>query len=47
VRRRLSDSTLPAGLIPAWSSAGIELGVSLLFAVVAVAVAAAVCRRRA
>jgi ABC-2 type transport system permease protein len=47
VRRGLSGGTLPAGLIPAWSSAGIELGVSLLFAVVAVAVAAAVCRRRA
>ncbi len=47
VRRGLSGSTLPPGLIPPWSSPALELGVCALFAVAAIAAAAVLCRRRA
>ena len=47
VRRGLYGATLPAGLIPATSSAALEIAVTALFAVLAVAAAAALCKRRA
>jgi daunorubicin resistance ABC transporter membrane protein len=47
VRRGLSGSALEPGLLPATSSMGLELGVCALFAVVSIAAAAALCRRRA
>jgi daunorubicin resistance ABC transporter membrane protein len=47
VRRGLSGSALEAGLLPATSSMGLELGVCALFAIVSIAAAAALCRRRA
>jgi len=47
VRRGLYGDGLPAALIPASSSAALEIAVSALFAVLAVAAAAALCKRRA
>jgi len=47
VRRGLYGAALPGGLIPPSSSATLEIGVSALFAVVAVAAAAVLCKRRA
>ena len=47
VRRGLHGDALPAGLLPGWSSAPLELLVSALFALVALAAATALCRRRA
>jgi ABC-2 type transport system permease protein len=47
VRRGFYGTGLPAGLVPAASSAPVELGVCAAFAVLAVAAAAALCRRRA
>jgi daunorubicin resistance ABC transporter membrane protein len=47
VRRGLYGDALPAGLIPPSSSVALEIAVSALFAVLAVAAAAALCKRRA
>ncbi len=47
VRRGLYGAALPAGLIPTSSSAALEIAVTALFAVLAVAAAAALCKRRA
>lgn len=47
VRRGLYGDGLPAGLIPGSSSPALEIGVTLAFAVAAIAAAAALCRRRA
>jgi daunorubicin resistance ABC transporter membrane protein len=47
VRRGLSGEALAPGLLPTWSSATLELGVAAAFAVVALAAAAALSRRRA
>jgi ABC-2 type transport system permease protein len=47
VRRGFYGAALPDGLVPAWSSVALELSVCALFAVAAVAAAAALCRRRA
>jgi ABC-type polysaccharide/polyol phosphate export permease len=47
VRRGMYGAELPAGLVPAGSSAALELGVCALFAVLATLAAAALCRRRA
>jgi daunorubicin resistance ABC transporter membrane protein len=47
VRRGLYGADLPAGLLPGGSSGLLEIGVTALFAVAAIAAAAALCRRRA
>jgi daunorubicin resistance ABC transporter membrane protein len=47
VRRGFYGAALPAGLVPSSSSLALELAVCALFAVVAIAGAAALCRRRA
>jgi daunorubicin resistance ABC transporter membrane protein len=47
VRRGLYGAALPGGLLPAWSSAALELSVACAFAAVALLAAAALCRRRA
>jgi len=47
VRRGFYGGALPADLVPAASSAPLELAVTALFAVAAIAAAAALCRRRA
>lgn len=47
VRRGMYGAELPAGLVPAGSSAALDLGVCALFAVVATLAAAVLCRRRA
>ena len=46
VRRGFQGAALPAGLVPAGSAAA-ELAVVAAFAVAAVALAVALCRRRA
>ena len=47
VRRGLYGDALPAGLLPAWSSAPLELAVTAAFAILSLALATALCRRRA
>ncbi|MBC8132723.1 MAG: ABC transporter permease [Deltaproteobacteria bacterium] len=47
VRRGLHGQNLPGGLLPGWSTVPIELGVTALFALVALLAATALCRRRA
>jgi daunorubicin resistance ABC transporter membrane protein len=47
VRRGLHGGALPPGVLPSWSSPPIELSVTTLFAVLSLAVATALCRRRA
>jgi daunorubicin resistance ABC transporter membrane protein len=47
VRRGLHGAALPECGLPPWSSATLELGVTAIFAVVALAAATALCRRRA
>ena len=47
VRRGLHGSTLPAGLLPTWSSAPLELAVTCAFALLSLLAATALCRRRA
>ena len=46
VRRGCYGAALPAGVLPAGSSAAVDLAVVALFALVAVAGASALCRRR-
>jgi daunorubicin resistance ABC transporter membrane protein len=47
VRRALHGPAAPATLVPPWSSVAIDLGVIAAFAVLALAAAVALCRRRA
>ena len=47
VRRGLHGPTLPDALLPTWSSAAMELTVTTAFAVVSLAIATLLCRRRA
>ena len=47
VRRGFYGAALPADLVPAMSSLALELTIGALFAVLAIAAAAALCRRRA
>jgi daunorubicin resistance ABC transporter membrane protein len=47
VRRGFYGAALPADLVPASSSLALELAIGALFAVLAIAAAAALCRRRA
>lgn len=45
-RRGLHGADVPAALLPAWSSAWLELALLATFAILALAAAAALCRRR-
>ena len=47
VRRGLHGTALPAGLLPTWSSAPIELAVAAAFAALSLVAATVLCRRRA
>lgn len=47
VRRGLHGSSLPANLLPAWSSAPLELTITALFAAASLLIATLLCRRRA
>jgi hypothetical protein len=47
VRRGLYGGALPAGLLPSWSSAPLELAVTGAFAILSLALATLLCRRRA
>jgi daunorubicin resistance ABC transporter membrane protein len=47
VRRGLHGDALPPGLLSGWSSAPLELAVSAVFALLALAAATSLCRRRA
>lgn len=47
VRRGLHGDALPHCQLPGWSSAPLELGVTALFALLALVAATALCRRRA
>jgi hypothetical protein len=45
-RRGLHGAHAPAALMPAWSSAWLDLALLAAFAILALAAAAALCRRR-
>ncbi|HVR64705.1 MAG TPA: ABC transporter permease [Polyangia bacterium] len=47
VRRACAGGAIAAGVLPATSSAAVDLGVAALFAIAAVTAATALCRRRA